>query len=74
MRKICMEVAGLLEEVAASGDDQEDEPPPRLPTAQRFAAAVQASLSAAEAVGVVPDQDASKCVPSTHPFPGHTQD
>lgn len=60
MRNICMEVAGLLEEVACSGEDQEDEVPERILSAERFAAAVQASLSAAESLGVSTDDDPSR--------------
>ena len=60
MRSICMEVAGLLEEVASSGDDQEDDTPERIPSAQRFATAVQVSLSAAEALGISTDDDPSR--------------
>ena len=55
MRGICMEVAGLLEEVAAAGDEIEDEPPEAAPAAQRFAQGVQASLAAAQATGHLPD-------------------
>ena len=64
MRNICVEVAGLLEEVANSGEDDEDEEQPqRSPAAQRFAEAVLSSTAAANAMGV-PTDDSSRCVSS----------
>lgn len=60
MRSICMEVAGLLEEVATSGDEPDDEATERRSCAQRFISAVQASLAAAEALGISTDDDPTK--------------
>lgn len=62
MRSICMEVAGMLEEVATTaGDDLDDETPERIPTAERFAAAVQACLEAAEDAGLSTEDDPYRC-------------
>lgn len=60
MRGICMDVAGMLEEVAGSAEEPLDEPPPRVSAAQRFAAAVQTSLTAADALGYPADDDATR--------------
>lgn len=52
MRGICMDVANLLEEVAGSGDEGEEEPSDPSPAAQRFAQGVQAALANADALGI----------------------
>lgn len=59
MREICMDVANQLEEVANSGEDFDEDPPLRIPAPQRFVAAVQASVTAAEALGM-PNDDSSR--------------
>lgn len=60
MREICMEVANQLE-VAASGEDLEEDPPQRTPANQRFMAAVQAAVQSAEAMGLSNVDDSFRC-------------
>lgn len=57
MRGICMEVASLLEEVAAAGDEMEEEPAEAAPAAQRFAQGVQVALAAADSMGLPGSSD-----------------
>jgi len=60
MRNICVEVAGLLEEVANSAEDDDEEQPQRASASQRFADAVLSSTAAATAMGL-PTDDTSRC-------------
>ena len=52
-----MEVASLLEEVAAAGDEMDDEPAEPAPAAQRFAQGVQAALATAGSLGLPGSDD-----------------
>lgn len=68
MREICMEVANQLEAVATSGEDFEEDTPDPAPAPQRFAAAVQAAVQTAAALGVSHTEELSRHGPFRRPL------